>query len=214
MICKKILLLLSFLLVSNLVNAGAYLGFGIGYTAKNVYKDIIGLEQSEKGIPLLAANFGFSGGISIATLEAGIETNFFGMDLVKGNTEITLFAKPQAMLYVPLKMGKSLIAATLGYGGIYSRRFIKERVYLSVDKQYLEPANYEDYTIEPLYGGRFCYGDWLKVSMLFSKDINEFYRTSLLIRTPKCKENAPYIGINYCRSQASEIFTLGLITFF
>jgi len=210
MIRKTFPFLCFFLLLFSLVNANHYLGFGIGYTAKNVYEDITGSKETEKGIPLLTANFGFAGKMSIVRLEANMETDFFGMDLITGNREITFFGKPEAAFHIPLQVDRFTFSACLGYGGIYRRRYIKEGSYLSVDKHYLSPANFEDCTIELLYGFTFSFSDFLRTSVMFTKDTGMFHNLKLLMRTARSDSHIPYISINYCGGKDVTTYALGL----
>lgn len=203
-------LALFLLLIFNVCCARPYFGFGVGYTVKNIYTDIEGFVEDEKGVPLLGLGLGYGFNISIINLNLGTNMDFFCMDLIRGNREITLFVKPCVIASVPLRLKELSFSPLIGYGGIYKRRYIKESTYLKGENRYLNPANYERKNIELLFGGMISYSDWFIPSFYCVKDIAVFHTVTLLIRTPISELTTPYLNLTYTGGEETRTISLGL----
>jgi hypothetical protein len=178
--------------------------------SKNNYIDLTGFEEHEKGVPLLAMSVGYSFNVSVIRFVLQADADFFGMDLVRGNRDFIILAKPHTAIGIPLRVHKVSLIPLAGYGGIYKRRFIKERTYLSGEDRYVNSADYENETMGFLWGEMFCYNDWFMQSFVTSRDFSSYYSISLKIRTPVSEKNAPYITLLYTGGEEVETFGFGL----
>lgn len=202
-----------FFILFYVLNAGPYFCIGIDYVAKNIYIDNEGLTEEENGVPLLGVGLGYNNKIGMFNLTLDTHSDFFGMDLIKGNRELTLFFKPCALISVPIKIGEINLSPIIGYGGIYKKRYIKERTFLKGQDRYINSVDYEENTYDILYGGFLSLDNWLKTSFITLKDISVFHTVSLFIRTPECEKQIPYIFVKYTGAEGVSVITIGL-TFF
>jgi hypothetical protein len=210
MLRKFIILLIFLVFATQTLYAGFFCGFGVGYTAKNVYEDSAGEMEEESNVPLLGLSAGYSASASVVEFVLDADIDFFAMDLIRGNREYILFANPSAFITVPLRIGKLGISPVVGYGGMHRARYIKERTYLSAESRYINPANFSDNVLDILYGGALLYGDWFSSSFLIVRDIEALHMLSLQIRTPHCRSSVPYISLAYRGGEDIRTFGLGL----
>jgi hypothetical protein len=198
-------------LCCKIAHGGLHYGFGVGYTAKNVYEDSTGGKQEEANVPLLGFSGGFSATANVVEFIVDANVDFFAMDLLRGNREYILFAHPSAFLSVPLRIGKLGASPVVGYGGMHRIRYIKERTYLSADDRYVNPADFSESIIDILYGGTVFYGDWLSASLLIVQDVESLHEFSLKMRTPHSANSAPFIYLRYKGGEGIRTFGVGLL---
>lgn len=208
---KKAAFFIIFLILSGQgVRAEFSYGFGVGYTAKNVYEDTLDCREEEKSIPLL----GLTGGYRIrgGTVEFALDghVDFFAMDILRGNREYILFADPQTFISVPLRMGAFAISPVLGYGGIHRIRYIERRTYLSGEERYVNAANFSQGIMDIIYGVEFLYGDWFSSSFIITGEMETLSTFSSQIRTPHCSRSAPFISFTYREGEDIRTFGIGL----
>jgi hypothetical protein len=202
--------ILLFVLVT-VLNGGPSYGFGVGFVKENIYMDEEGFDESESGIPLLHCNLGYQINTKFIKFSLSSSMDFFCSDIIKGNRELTLFLKPSTLFSFPINLGKITFSPNFGYGGMYSKRYIKDRMYLQGEDRYINSANYENTTMDILVGAGLSYEDWFKPSLLFTKETSMFKHFSLQIRTPQCDKIAPYIDIAYTRGEKAKTFTISLV---
>ncbi len=208
---KRMVLFCTFVVIfGNSALAGVFYGFGVGYTARNVYEDNMGAEEEESTVPLLGLNGGYRLKASMVQFFAGAQLEFFAMDILRGNREYILFADPHAFLSVPLKLGDFAISPVVGYGGMHRMRYIDEATYLSGEDRYINAADFSESMMDILYGGEIFYGDWFSSSFIITRDIESLSTLSVCIRTPHSQKSVPFICIAYREGEELRTFGIGL----
>lgn len=208
---KLLCFIIIIFLFSAVLKGGPHYGFGVGFVSENIYTDEEGFDESESGVPLLNGSLGYRINAKYIGFSLSSSVDFFCSDIIKGNRELTLFLKPSALIYLPINSGKISFYPNFGYGGVYSRRYIKERIYLKGEDRYINSANYENETMDILLGISFSYEDWFKPSILFTQKTSKFKCFSLQIRTPQCDKIAPYIDLTYLDGERVETFSISLV---
>ena len=207
----KLYVAMFFLLIfSCTTNAGPHFGLGVGYVAKNIYTDNQGFDEKEQGVPLLVCGAGYDFAISIIEIDIATDMDFFGMDLIKGNRELTLFLKPHVIISLPLRFRKMTFSPLIGYGGLYTKRYINERTYLKGQDRYINSADYENTILDILFGGMVTYENWFTSSFFALEDPFLLHSFLLQIRTPKYNNKTPYINIGYTGGEKICTYSLGL----
>jgi hypothetical protein len=207
---KAIVITVFIFLCGRSVHAGLFYGFGIGYTAKNVYKDRLGMEEEEANIPLLGLSGGYRLQASAVDFILDGHADFFATDVFRGNREYVVFADPQGFISVPLRIGELGFSPIVGYGGIQRIRYIKEQTYLSAEERYVNAADFSEGIFDILYGAQLLYSDWFSSSFIITKDIESLYTFSCRIRTPHCRGSIPFISFTYREGEKIRTFGLGL----
>jgi len=204
------ILIFVFLVFYSISNAGSYFLLDIGYVSNNIYKDINGVEQNESGIPLIGTGMGYVVNKNIFSLSFFTDIDFFCMDLFKENKKLVLFVKPHIFISSPFHIKTFAFSPLVGYGGIFQKRYIQERFYLSGENRYLEKANYNSETFNILFGVTASFSDWFKPLFICLNEPSIYYYGSILLRTPECEKTAPYIRMSYTGGKKVKTFLIGL----
>ncbi|OQX55389.1 MAG: hypothetical protein B5M53_04220 [Candidatus Cloacimonas sp. 4484_209] len=188
--------------------AGPFAGFGVGYEIKNIYTDKEGTNVQEHRVPLIESEIGYN--IKRGFINFRIHTclDFFGMDIIRGNRNITFFTTPNLIIISHFQLGNLIVFGGLGYGEIYRWRYIKNKVYLQPENSFLNSANDERKTSGLLINQSFAYDEWLESDFSILKD---FFSISVQLRTPRAKKNSPYINIHYKLGKEFAVLSIGLI---
>jgi len=188
--------------------AGPYAGFGVGYEIKNTYTDEEGTNVQEHRVPLIETEIGYNIKRGFINLYIHTCLDFFGMDIIKGNRNITFFTTPDVIIISHSRVGNLMFFYGLGYGEIYRWRYIQNKVYLQPENSFLNSANDERKTSGVVVNQSLAYGEWLKSDFRILKD---FFSISVQMRTPRSKKHSPYINLHYRWTKEFAILSIGLI---
>lgn len=209
----KIWLIVCFLfLFFKNVSAGIDYGFGVGYIIENIYIDSEDVAETEKKVPLLDLSVGFDIKMPIVTIAVNSKADFFGMDLIRGNREFSLFLEPKSVLMVPIKFNTVSFSPSVGYGGIYKKKYIKDSYTIGKEPLVItkNSADYGMDLFDFIFGGSLSCNDWLHISFITGKEIKEFHSISMKLRTSHSERTVPYLSIYYTGGEETKFISIGL----